>query len=324
MKSYYILEKSLKQNTVPKSEVDKIVNELRAGFDSVEIILKAGILNQKKTYIATYNIDTLHVRRVKSHPSEILPHKMGFGGGNTLKLEKLLGPACRSYNDYTLPFSINNDISGGNKVPEELFNHLQRNFNILSVQMRQMPLSQFNDAQNVPGYSDMFQNGDRVGFFWFSANGFINVNRIGIPVSRGELDGNKFHISVQRELMPQAYQALSGLLFSEDSPFNNWKMTDVRIAHPQERLAVGAQFTLYVENLKHSALSLHMIRQFIQSLQTRLLKNRIIPGRFPESDVHPENWRYVSYRDERNSDRVGSAEQSQRLRQLPFYRLMTD
>lgn len=128
--------------------------------------------------------------------------------------------------------------------------------------------------------------------------------------------------------MPQAFQLLSGLLFSEDSPIDKWKVTNLERVDQQARVSVGAQFTLYIkpdqENSQYSSSLLHNIRDFIECLESRLSNNGIIPGQRPESDVHPENWQYFSYRNELRSERSGSEIQSQTLREEPFYRLMTE
>lgn len=93
-------------------------------------------------------------------------------------------------------------------------------------------------------------------------------------------------------------------------------------------MSVSAQFTLYIkpdqENSQYSASLLHNIRDFIACLESRLFNNGIIPGQCPGSDVHPESWQYLSYRNELRSGRSGSEMQSRALRQEPFYRLMTE
>lgn len=210
--------------------------------------------------------------------------------------------------------------------------NLKNNFNTLHNQVRQLPMSHFKVALDAPDYSGMRQSS----FFAMSQgfqlenhsdDVFIHARREN-PLCKGEFTGDKFHISVQREQVPQAFQALSGLLFSEDSPVDKWKVTDMERVDPQSRVAVGAQLTLYVkpdqENSQYSASSLHKTRQFIECLESRLSENGVIPGLYPESDVHPENWKYVSYRNELRSGRDGGEMQSQALREEPFYRLMTE
>ncbi|WP_080172065.1 type III secretion system effector phosphothreonine lyase [Salmonella enterica] len=212
--------------------------------------------------------------------------------------------------------------------------HLKNNFDTLHNQMRNMPVSHFKEARDVPDYSGIRQSG----FYSIiqshdfllnrdSDDVFIHACRQS-PEYQGEFAGDKFHISVQREMVPQAFQALSGLLFSEDSPVDKWKMTDPERIDKQARLSVGAQFTLYIkpdqENSQYSASMLHNTREFIACLESRLSEKGIIPGQCPDSDVHPESWQYLSYRNELRSERTGSEAQSRALREEPFYRLMTE
>ncbi|EOW7406836.1 hypothetical protein [Salmonella enterica] len=94
-----------------------------------------------------------------------------------------------------------------------------------------MPVSHFKEALDEPDYSEIHQ----IGFYSVIQNHdfllnkdsddvFIHASRQSIKY-QGEFAGDKFHISVQREMVPQAFQALSGLLFSEDSPVGEWKVT---------------------------------------------------------------------------------------------------
>ncbi|EMF3283052.1 type III secretion system effector phosphothreonine lyase, partial [Shigella sonnei] len=203
---------------------------------------------------------------------------------------------------------------------------LKNNFNILYNQIRQYPAYYFKVASNVPNYSDICQ------FFSVMYQGFQIVNHSGDvfihacrenPQSKGDFVGDKFHISIAREQVPLAFQILSGLLFSEDSPIDKWKITDMNRVSQQSRVGIGAQFTLYVKSdqecSQYSALLLHKIRQFIMCLESNLLRSKIAPGEYPASDVRPEDWKYVSYRNELRSDRDGSERQEQMLREEPFY-----
>ncbi|HGX3700675.1 TPA: type III secretion system effector phosphothreonine lyase [Escherichia coli] len=210
--------------------------------------------------------------------------------------------------------------------------YLKNNIDTLHNKMRNMPISHFKEALDVPDYSGMRQ----IDLFSMSQGFQLNKNSNDVfihacrhpPKNQGKFVGDKFHISVQKDMMPQAFQVLSGLLFSEDSPVDEWKVTDLEQVDQQARVSVGAQFTLYIkpdqENSQYSASLLHNIRDFIECLEFRLSKNEIIPGQCPESDVHPESWRYLSYRNELRSGRSGSEMQSQALREEPFYRLMTE
>lgn len=212
--------------------------------------------------------------------------------------------------------------------------HLRNNFDTLHNQMRDMPVPHFKEVLDLPDYSEIRQSGFysiiQSHDFLLNKNSddvFIHACRQS-PKYQGEFAGDKFHISVQRDMLPQAFQALSGLLFSEDSPVDKWKMTDLERVDKQNRLSVGAQFTLYIkpdqENSQYSVSLLHNIREFIACLESRLSEKGIMPGQSPDSDVHPECWKYLSYRNELRSERYGSEAQSRALREEPFYRLMTE
>lgn len=210
--------------------------------------------------------------------------------------------------------------------------HLKSNFNALHNQMREMPVSYFKERLDAPDYSGMRQSG----FFSMSQGFRLNNSNDDVfihalresPQCQGEFAGDKLHISVLRDSVPQAFQALSGLLFSEDSPIDKWKVTDMEKVDPQARVSLGAQFTLYIKpdqgSSQYSALSLHKTRQFIECLESRLSEQEVTPGDRPESDVYSDNWKYLSYRNELRSGRYGGEMQSQALREEPFYRLMTE
>lgn len=210
--------------------------------------------------------------------------------------------------------------------------NLRNRFSALHNQMRQMPGYHFKEASDAPDYTGICQSGFFAisqGFRLYNHNEDIFVHACReTPHYKGAFSGDKFHISVLNEQLPQAFQALSGLLFSEESPVDKWKVTDMaRVAQPS-RVSVGAQFTLYIKpdqgNSQYSVALLHKTRQFLECLESSLSEYGVMPGQRPESDVHPENWRYLSYRNERRSDREGGEIQSQALREEPFYRLMTE
>ncbi|WDC32317.1 type III secretion system effector phosphothreonine lyase (plasmid) [Escherichia albertii] len=228
------------------------------------------------------------------------------------------------------PLHIESTYAGASRSSAN--EHLKNNFDTLHNNMRNMPVSCFKEAQGVPDYSGIRQ----IDYFDMSQGFLLNTDSSDVfihacrdtPKNQGKFAGDKFHISVQRDMMPQAFQLLSGLLFSEDSPIDKWKVTNLERVDQQARVSVGAQFTLYIkpdqENSQYSSSLLHNIRDFIECLESRLSNNGIIPGQRPESDVHPENWQYFSYRNELRSERSGSEIQSQTLREEPFYRLMTE
>ncbi|ECG8588506.1 type III secretion system effector phosphothreonine lyase [Salmonella enterica subsp. salamae] len=227
---------------------------------------------------------------------------------------------------------LNVDSTSHNPQVLSTNEHLKNNFNTLYNQMRQMPMFQFKETADAPDYSGIRQCGSfamRQGFYLESDDKdvFIHARRENAHC-KGNFSGDKFHISVLKEQMPQAFNALSGLLFSENSPVDRWKVTDIELVAHQSRVGIGAQFTLYIkpdqENSQYSAFLLHKIRQFIECLESRLAEKEIAHGQYPESDVHPENWKYLSYRNELRSERDGDKMQLQALREEPFYRLMTE
>lgn len=124
--------------------------------------------------------------------------------------------------------------------------YLENNFDTLHNNMRNMSVSHFKEALNVPDYSGMRQ----CDIFAISQGFLLERNSIDVFIrairtpskNQGKFVGDKFHTSVQRDMMPQAFQALSGLLFSEYSPVDKWKVTDLEQVDQQERLGVGAQY----------------------------------------------------------------------------------
>ncbi|WP_080417128.1 type III secretion system effector phosphothreonine lyase [Burkholderia ubonensis] len=215
---------------------------------------------------------------------------------------------------------------------QSTFEHLCANRENLRQQMHELPPPNFGEALHAPDYAGMRQSS-----FASMSHGFTLENtgldvfmhaRREQPQCSGEFAGDKFHISVQREQVPLAFQALTGLLFSECSPIDKWKVTDIDRVDHQSRVSLGAQFTLYVKpnggGSQYDATMLNKVRHFVGCLESALSKHGIAPGLHPESDVRPEHWQYVSYRNELRSERDGCEAQSQALRDEPFYRLMTE
>ncbi len=215
---------------------------------------------------------------------------------------------------------------------QSTLDHLCTNREILRQQMHALLPPDFGRALHAPDYAGMRQGG-----FASMSHGFMIENtgldafmhaRREQPKCLGEFAGDKFHISVQREQVPEAFQALTGLLFSECSPVDKWKVTDIDRTDHQARVSLGAQFTLYVkpdgDDSQYGAAALNKVRHFVERLELELSKHGITPGLHPESDVRPEHWQYVSYRNELRSERNGSEAQSEALRAEPFYRLITE
>ncbi|MCX9560875.1 type III effector, partial [Vibrio cholerae] len=85
---------------------------------------------------------------------------------------------------------------------------------------------------------------------WHVSNTFEDVF---IHVSRnegklkGEYDGDKIHISVSYDNLKGAYNSIAPILYSNDSPFDKWKVTDNSKCSVGSRVSDGAQFTLYAK-----------------------------------------------------------------------------
>lgn len=169
---------------------------------------------------------------------------------------------------------------------------------------------------------------------------FIHFERLERKTANEDL-GNKVHISVKLEDLEQAYNAIADLLLSPDSPIDEWKLTHTdrtleRIAtttNPESkarslRITQGAQFTLYIQPEKkgegYSHNQLLETRHLLDAIETKLASNRIGEGVKPDSDVDGHHWAYVSYRNDKISDREGSAQQSAVLRQQPVFRALTE
>jgi len=210
--------------------------------------------------------------------------------------------------------------------------HLTSNFDGLKRQMRSEPAPDFKEAPHAPGYCNIRQSGfyERHNNFILNNTGedaFIHARRDPAQCA-GVFDGDKFHISIKCAEVPQAFDALSGLLFSDDSPIDKWKITDMARAESASRIYEGAQVTLYVKpdlaGAQYTAKGLTQVRYFVERLESILAENNILPGQHPESDIRPSFWQYVSYRNEMRSHREGSESQNQLLSSEPFYRLITE
>ncbi|MQT64293.1 type III effector phosphothreonine lyase [Pseudomonas sp. FSL R10-0056] len=210
--------------------------------------------------------------------------------------------------------------------------YLHLNFDQLKAQIRHAPAPHFREAAHANNYSTMQQNGFITSHNGYMQNNsgldaFIHANREQGQYS-GVFDGDKFHLSVKQQEVPRAFNALAPLLFSEDCPFDQWKVTDMARVKPQARVSQGAQFTLYVKpdtaDSRFTANALHSIRHFVERLESVMTEHNIQPGQHPDSDVRPCHWQFTSYRNELRSDREGSYEQSIALRNEPFFRLMSE
>ncbi|AIC22530.1 hypothetical protein EY04_27525 [Pseudomonas chlororaphis] len=209
--------------------------------------------------------------------------------------------------------------------------HLNAHFTPLTQEIRDEPTPEFRKSSSAPTYADiqsgqaMRHNGFRLSNSWLDA--FIHADREPGKCA-GAFAGDKFHISVKREDVPRAFNALSGLLLSDDCPIDKWKVTDMAKVPPEVRISKGAQITLYVKpdgaDLQYTAKGLSSIRHFMERLESVMAEHSFQPGEHPDSDVRPSHWQFSSYRNELRSDREGSETQSAAMRNEPFYRLVTE
>jgi phosphothreonine lyase len=208
--------------------------------------------------------------------------------------------------------------------------HLSANFERLTQGIRNAPAPSFREA--APATYWATQNG-----FTLLHNGFrLNNNREDAFIHAhreqaqypGAYAGDKFHLSVKPEQVPRAFDALSGLLFSDHSPIDQWKVTDMARVSPGERVSEAAQFTLYVKpdgtDLQYTAKGLNNLRHFMAQLESVMVAHGIQPGQHPDSDVRPAHWQFSSYRNELRGEREDSEIQSAALRNELFYRLITE
>ncbi|WP_286089071.1 hypothetical protein [Pseudomonas sp. MWU13-3659] len=134
-----------------------------------------------------------------------------------------------------------------------------------------------------------------------------------------------------RNFLPVAFDALAHLLYSADNPFSFWKVTNLdkakKIGEKAVRLSEGGQITLYActddSKQEFSLDQLKGMADFLKKIEDVLQKNNIKPGKKPDSDVSADHWAYASYRQEHRSNREGSAEQHQALREEPFFRVIS-
>ncbi|WP_342624928.1 type III effector phosphothreonine lyase [Pseudomonas alkylphenolica] len=211
--------------------------------------------------------------------------------------------------------------------------HLSANFDNLCKQIREQPLYEaIAHDREAPNYRTMCDSGVYAKHNFFSTTSFgtgvfIRADRVENRCL-GEYAGDKFHISVNPADVGKAFDMLSGLLFSDKSPIDSWKVTDMQKAPLDSRVSVGAQLTLYVkpvaENSHYTGAELSHIKRFIEQIEQTLTDQKIPFGTQPDSDVRPDQWQYTSYRNEKSSDRYGSEAQRQKLDAEPFYRLITD
>jgi len=155
---------------------------------------------------------------------------------------------------------------------------------------------------------------------------FIKLKRTPAK-EEGKSVGDKFHISVMQKDVPKAFEVISKIINSKDSPINSWKATDLSRIDPRTtRLLQNGQFTLYPKPDRkdgtYSPEYMGKIQALVKALEQALQEASV--GKSDHklaSDVSAPQWGYVSYRNEVRSDRQGSESQSVALKQEPFFKL---
>ena len=203
---------------------------------------------------------------------------------------------------------------------------LTRNLHSLAAQMASLDKQPFKVDEAPMRYQAMRAGGFRKTHGDFLV--FINPSTVFINAGRPNDDvesGDKLHVSVDGSQVESAFDALAGLLFSSDSPINQWKVTDMSRLPSTDRVAQGAQLTLFInprKGARYGAQHLRNVREFIDRIETTLTDQGVEPGIRPESDVASRHWRYVSYRNEFACGRAGSEAHRLQLAQEPFFKLI--
>ncbi|KAF2406523.1 phosphothreonine lyase [Pseudomonas antarctica] len=192
----------------------------------------------------------------------------------------------------------------------------------------------FTPNYGAPTFEGVQQSSGEVLGGWRSENKALKFKKFPfIKLTRtpakeeGKSVGDKFHISVAQQDVPKAFEVISKLIHSKDSPINSWKATDLSRVDPRDtRISQGAQFTLYPKPDRtdgtYSPEYMGKIQALVKTLEQALQEAGIGKSEHtPASDVSAPQWGYVSYRNEVRSDRQGSESQSAALKQEPFFKL---
>ncbi|WP_340319529.1 type III effector phosphothreonine lyase [Trinickia caryophylli] len=198
----------------------------------------------------------------------------------------------------------------------------------LRMAMSRMPPVEFARASATPAYSTLarLEWGNESNGFTLTTDPidvFIHASRRNGSAD-GQFAGDKFHLSVEPGSMNAAWDAISPLLLSADSPFDKWKITDMTRCPDHARVYRGAQFTLYAKtdtDTHYTAEHLKRIQSFVGELESALSNAGVPAGERPASDASSFQWNYASYRNEHRSDRAGSTDQHAQLAQEPFFKL---
>lgn len=262
-----------------------------------------------------------------AHASSAMPQSSGAIGG--LPKNPMLGRAAGGRPKMKL------DLGGLMKAPAlpgaATKDHLQSNFEQLKTGMAALEQHAFEPNGEALDYAQMQGTGFDAEHAGFKVSNvplqdvFIHAERSADHAS-GEFAGDKFHVSLAENDVGKGFDALKGLLFSQGSPIHKWKITDMGRAPAGERVTQGAQLTLYVKpgvDGKYSAQDLKKLQDFTGQLEHTLNANEIGRGARPESDVAPDHWSYVSYRNEFRSGREGGEAQAESLKNEPFFKLVS-
>lgn len=236
----------------------------------------------------------------------------------------------RAKPNFKLNLSLNLPQTSNVPPPPSPTTTLKNEETTLRMAMSNMSRTQFAPAHATPSYAELPEAAFGTQTFAFSiAPGFDDVFTHATRPERcaaAKFAGDKIHLSVKPEAIGTAWGVIASLLFSADSPIDKWKVTDLARCTPDARVYRGAQFTLYAkpdEQTRYTAAHLKRIQTFINDVEAALTSAGIEPGERPASDVWPSHWRYASYRNEYRSGREGGSEQSARLREEPFFRLIS-
>ncbi|MCJ2371267.1 type III effector [Pseudomonas sp. RGM 3321] len=161
---------------------------------------------------------------------------------------------------------------------------------------------------------------------------FIHMDRLE-PNCKGEFAGDKIHLSVAPEDVPDAFNAIGKILQASDSPVDSWKVTDMKCLQAEmpaakQRVALGAQFTIYAKpdraDNTYSPEYMGKMRGMISSIEQELSAAGVRQSSHrPDSDVSPGHWSYASYRNEHKSNRSGTSNQHKNLEAEPFFQLVS-
>ncbi|WP_368566154.1 hypothetical protein [Pseudoxanthomonas sp. UTMC 1351] len=204
---------------------------------------------------------------------------------------------------------------------------------ILAELMRLGRPTPVTPAYDAPGMHEVLstvgEGGEHNGYLLVRPSDQSGAFVYGVRVNAREMveTGDKFHISIEASQLEVAFAELSVLLFSDDCPFDQWKLADPSVTGDQGRVGAGAQITLYADQVLTSvdatvASQAAQIKDFISQIEGRLSNAGVRAGIVPESDVRYLKWSYCSYRNDRHSDRDG-VQASLNLFE-PLFQLMGD